>query len=87
MKQSKRHTHYEVLTNQVLGIAYGWMVVFFIFPYLSGMSQAGLATVSSVIFFIGSYLRAYGVRRWYEHMKHKETDERPTRTTGSTLPE
>ncbi len=76
MKQSKKHTHYEVLTNQVLGIAYGWLVVFFIFPYLEGMTQATLATVSSAIFFVGSYSRAYGVRRYYEHIKMKELDGR-----------
>ncbi len=72
MKQSKKHTHYEVLTNQVLGITYGWLVVFFIFPYLNGLSQAVLATVSSGIFFVGSYARAYGVRRYYEKVRMKE---------------
>ena len=71
MKQSKKDTHYEVLTNQVLGISYGWLVVFYVFPYLEQLSQAELASVSSVIFFIGSYGRAYGVRRCYEHIRHK----------------
>ena len=72
MKQSKKHTHYEVFTNQVLGIIYGWGVVFFIFPHLENLSQAGLATVSSVIFFVGSYSRAYWVRRYYEQVRLKE---------------
>jgi len=74
--QSKKHTHYEVLTNQVLGITYGWLVVFFIFPYMEDMSQTMLATVSSGIFFVGSYTRAYMVRRWYEKLKAKELNER-----------
>lgn len=70
MRQSKQDTHKEVLTNQILGITYGWLVVYFIFPILGGLSQAELASVSSVIFFIGSYGRAYGVRRWFEHNRH-----------------
>ena len=69
MKQSKRDTHYEVLVNQVLGITYGFLVVLFIFPLLDSLTQLELASVSSVIFFIGSYARAYGVRRWFEHKR------------------
>ena len=70
MKQSKRDTHLEVLANQVLGITYGFLVVLFIFPLLDNLTQVELASVSSVIFFIGSYVRAYGVRRWFEHKRH-----------------
>jgi len=62
--------HTEVITNQVLGIAYGWLVVFLIFPLLKALSPFWLATVSSIIFFIGSYTRAYLVRRYYDNKKH-----------------
>jgi Fe2+ transport system protein B len=70
MRQTKREMHEEVITNQVLGIAYGWLVVFLVFPFLTELSQFWLATVSSVIFFIGSYTRAYLVRTYFDRRKH-----------------
>jgi len=69
-RQTKKEMHQEVITNQVLGIAYGWMVVFLIFPFLEGFSQFWLATISSGIFFVGSYTRAYLVRAYYDSKKH-----------------
>ncbi|WP_434481303.1 DUF7220 family protein [Sulfurovum zhangzhouensis] len=32
--QSKKHSHLEALTNQVLGIAIGWSLVYFAFPII-----------------------------------------------------
>ena len=61
--QSKKQSHYEVIINQIIGIAIGWGIVFFIFPLLSSLSQAQLATASSIMFFIASYTRSYMVRR------------------------
>ncbi len=69
-RQTRKEMHKEVITNQILGIAYGWLVVFLIFPLLEGLSQFWLATVSSGIFFVGSYTRAYLVRRYYDTKKH-----------------
>jgi len=69
-RQTKKEIHKEVITNQILGIAYGWLVVYLVFPYLQTLSQFWLATVSSIIFFIGSYTRAYLVRRYYDIKKH-----------------
>lgn len=63
--QTRKHSHYEVLTNQVVGIAIGWCIVYFIFPTLSSLSQSELATVSSGLFFVSSYVRSYLLRRLF----------------------
>jgi len=69
MKQSKRTTHIEALTNQVIGIMIGWSIVYFIFPLLSNLTSAELATASSAMFFIASYARIYIIRRIFEEMR------------------
>ena len=65
IKQSRKHSHYEVITNQVVGIIIGWLIVYAIFPFLSDLSQVWLATASSVIFFVSSYTRSYVIRRLF----------------------
>ena len=61
--QSKKHSHYEITTNQIVGIALGWMIVYFIFPLLKELNQFELATISSCMFFVSSYMRSYIIRR------------------------
>ena len=68
--QSKKHTHFEVITNQVAGLILGWCIVFFIFPFMGMESTATTATASSVIFFISSYTRSYVVRRIFNRLTH-----------------
>lgn len=61
--QSKKHSHYEVLANQVAGIIIGWCLVYFAFPLMGVEVTEAQATASSAMFFVGSYVRAYGIRR------------------------
>jgi len=61
--QSKKYSHYEVLTNQIVGIILGWSIVYFIFPFIGIPITKTDATISTVIFFIASYTRAYTIRR------------------------
>jgi len=70
MRRNK-YVHYEVLTNQVLGVAFGWLVVFWIYPYLIPLGPATMATISSVIFFIVSYIRLYVIRILFRHLENK----------------
>ncbi len=65
--QTKRHSHYEVLTNQIVGIVVGWLIVFALFPLFAHLGQAWVATISSVLFFISSYTRSYLIRRYFNH--------------------
>ena len=63
--QSKKHSHYEVVTNQTVGIVGGWMIVYFLFPLFSHCNQETIATISSILFFIWSYTRSYAIRRFF----------------------
>ncbi len=61
--QTKKQTHIEITTNQVLGIIIGYAIVYYLFPLFDHLEQAQLATVSTLLFFVSSYLRSYTVRR------------------------
>ena len=71
--QSKKQSHLEVTTNQILGIVGGWLIVYFLFPLFDHLSQGLVATISTIIFFIWSYIRSYTVRRYFN--KRIENDK------------
>ena len=61
--QTKKHSHYEIITNQILGILIGFSLVYFAFPLMGVAVNIEQATMSSMMFFMASYARAYGIRR------------------------
>ena len=63
--QTKKQTHLEVITNQCLGLIGGWLIVYYLFPLFDYLSQEVVATISTIIFFIWSYLRSYLIRRYF----------------------
>ncbi len=63
--QTKLQSHLEVTTNQILGIIGGWLIVYYLFPLFDDLSQEIVATISTIIFFIWSYIRSYIVRRYF----------------------
>jgi len=63
MRQAKKHSHYETIVNSVLGIIIGWNLVYFVFPYIGIETTQSQATLSSVLFFVASYAKAYAIRR------------------------
>lgn len=63
--QSRKQSHIEIMTNQAVGIVGGWSIVYFLFPLFEHLTQAEIATVSSVLFFVWSYTRSYAIRRFY----------------------
>jgi len=75
MKRNK-YIHYEVLINQILGIAFGWIVIYFIYPYLIPLGPATMATMSSGIFFIVSYIRLYAIRILFRYLEEKQKEKR-----------
>ena len=72
MSQTKKQTHIEVTTNQITGIAIGWSIVMFLFPYFNHLPQEQVVTISSVIFFASSYIRSYIIRRYFNRRVKKE---------------
>ena len=69
--QTKKQSHLEVTTNQILGIIGGWLIVYFIFPLFDYLSQSLVATISTIIFFIWSYTRSYIIRRVFNNSVYK----------------
>jgi len=63
--QTIKHSHFEVLTNQVVGICGGWLIVMYLFPLFDHLQQGYVATISSCIFFIWSYSRSFIIRRLF----------------------
>jgi len=66
--QSKKMSHLEIITNQVAGIAIGWLIVYTVFPLFGVQTTATDATISTVIFFFASYTRAYTIRRIFNYI-------------------
>ena len=71
--QSKLKSHLEVSINQILGIIGGWLIVYYLFPLFDYLSQEIVATISTIIFFIWSYLRSYLVRRYFNKRIQNES--------------
>ena len=63
--QTRKQSHIEILTNQVIGIIGGWLIVYLLFPLFDHLPQAYVATISSVLFFVWSYARSYALRRFF----------------------
>ena len=61
--QTKIKSHLEIIINQIVGIIIGWLIVYYIFPILDFLTKSQLATMSTIIFFVTSYSRAYIIRR------------------------
>ena len=73
--QSKKHSHYEITTNQIAGIIIGWLLVFYIFPLIGVETTVTQASLSSVMFFIASYTRAYVIRRIFNKRAVMRTED------------
>lgn len=66
--QSKKHSHYEITANQIAGIIIGWCLVYFVFPIMGIEPTVTQASISSAMFFVGSYIRAYTIRRIFNNL-------------------
>ena len=72
MSQSKKQSHVEVITNNLIGILVGWLIVAYILMPLGKIFKPDeVATISTAIFFCTSYTRAYIIRRLFD--RHTST--------------
>ena len=63
--------HYEVMTNQVVGVIIGYLIVYLAFPLFDHLPQSQVASISTSLFFVSSYLRSYVLRRLFNHLTHE----------------
>lgn len=61
--------HYEVIINQVVGIFLGYGIVYFLFTLFDHLPQSQVASISTGLFFVSSYLRSYVIRRLFERIE------------------
>lgn len=63
--QTRKQSHLEVLVNQCLGLAGGWLIVYYLFPlfdiYVSFQDNLLIGLYFTVI----SLIRSYLVRRYF----------------------
>jgi len=77
MKQSKKHSHIEVLANQILGIIIGFTLSKYVLPTIidnNGGYELNANTIAlhiTLIFFISSYSRSYLLRRYFNALAGK----------------
>ena len=67
--QSRKYSHYEILTNQISGQIIGWLLVYFMLPLMGIETTALQATGTTILFFISSYTRSYVIRRIFNNIK------------------
>lgn len=67
--QTKKQSHVEVSINQIVGLIGGWLIVYYLFPLFDYLEQSIVATISTIIFFVWSYLRSYLIRRYFNSKK------------------
>ena len=66
--QSKKHSHYETIANQIAGQIIAFCIVYFAFPLMGIEPTVVQAGISSVMFFCASYTRAYVIRRIFNQI-------------------
>ena len=68
----KRLDHFEVGSNQVVGLLIGFLVTRFISIPLAGKMDPNLLSLGiTILFFILSYSRSYGFRRLFRYIEKK----------------
>jgi phosphotransferase system glucose/maltose/N-acetylglucosamine-specific IIC component len=61
--QSKFESFMEAFHNQWVGMLIGYNIVFWIFPLFDHLPQWLVALISTILFFISSFVRTYVIRR------------------------
>ena len=73
--QSKKHSFYETVAQNVLGLIIGWCVMYFILPYFGVEANKTQSTIASAIFFVTSFARSFLVRRAFSSLTRKEYEQ------------
>ena len=77
--QSKKHSFYETVTQNVLGLVIGWCVMYFILPYFGVEANKTQSTIASAIFFVTSFARSFLVRRTFSAIARREYENTKTK--------
>jgi len=65
MKQSKKKSVIEAVTNTILGLVTSFLIQLVIYPFLEIPVSIGQNAIITIVFFIASFLRSYLIRRFF----------------------
>jgi len=69
MKQSKRMSAIEAITNVVVGLLVSFGIQLVIYPVLDIPVTIGENIIITSVFFVASFLRSYILRRFFNRIK------------------
>ena len=73
--QTKKDSHIEIWTNQIVGIIIGLVVMYFLIPAIEDLPPEIKSPVVVFTMFMFSYIRAFGLRRYFNKRINNETHD------------
>ena len=69
MKQSKKHSLIESITNVVVGLVISFLIQLIIYPALNIKVSINQNLFITMVFFFASFFRGYVIRRIFNNLK------------------
>jgi high-affinity Fe2+/Pb2+ permease len=69
MKQSKKHSAIESITQTVIGLVTSFIIQIIIYPLLNIPVTFSQNLIITFVFFVASFLRGYVIRRYFNKIK------------------
>ena len=69
MKQSKKHSLIESITNVVVGLVISFLIQLIIYPALNIKVSLNQNLFITMVFFLASFFRGYVIRRIFNNLK------------------
>lgn len=66
--QSKKHSHMEIWSNQIIGILAGLVVLHYLLPIVQALPKDYQSPAVVFTMFVLSYSRSYGLRRLFNYI-------------------
>jgi uncharacterized protein YacL len=70
MKQSKKHSAIESITQTVIGLITSFIIQVILYPLLDIPVTFSQNLIITFVFFVASFLRGYVIRRYFNKIKH-----------------
>jgi hypothetical protein len=69
MKQSKKHSAIESITQTVIGLITSFIIQIILYPLLDIPVTFSQNLIITFVFFVASFLRGYVIRRYFNKIK------------------
>ena len=69
MKQSKKHSAIESITQTVIGLVTSFIIQIILYPLLDIPVTFSQNLIITFVFFVASFLRGYVIRRYFNKIK------------------